>query len=190
MNFRTKNIVFVGIFAALTAVGAYIRIPIPFVPFTLQFLFCALAGILLGSKLGALSQILYVVVGLMGVPVFTEGGGLGYILKPTFGYLIGFIVGAYVIGKLVENIYAKKQHLSLGKTSMIILSGLFFVYLFGVIYLYLIYNLYLGIGKSFYWALFYGCIVCSAGDIVLSIITAFLSVRIVNIMNKSGMTLV
>ncbi|WP_084758018.1 biotin transporter BioY [Defluviitalea phaphyphila] len=66
---NTKNLILVGIFAALTAVGAFIKIPIPYVPFTLQYLFCALAGIILGSKLGALSQIIYVAVGLAGVPV-------------------------------------------------------------------------------------------------------------------------
>ena len=101
---KTKNLILVSLFAALTAVGAFIRIPIPFVPFTLQYLFCAFAGILLGPKLGALSQIIYVGMGLIGIPVFTEGGGIAYVFKPTFGYLIGFIVAAYVIGKIAEKI--------------------------------------------------------------------------------------
>src|SRR3712207_6937283 len=61
-------------------------------------LFRSFSGMLLGAKLGALSQILYVAMGLLGIPIFTEGGGLMYVVKPTFGYLVGFIVGAYVIG--------------------------------------------------------------------------------------------
>lgn len=87
---RTRTITLCGLFAALTAIGAFIKIPLPppLVPFTLQFLFCALAGVLLGSKVGALSQLIYVLVGLVGIPVFTEGSGLHYVVKPTFGYLI------------------------------------------------------------------------------------------------------
>lgn len=170
---KTKNLILVSLFAALTAVGAFIRIPIPYVPFTLQYLFCAFAGILLGPKLGALSQIIYVGMGLIGIPVFTEGGGIAYVFKPTFGYLIGFIVAAYVIGKIAERI----QEITIPKAFMATLSGLFFVYLFGVVHLYLITNLYLGQSKSFYWALFYGFIVCVGGDLILSIIIAIVAAK-------------
>lgn len=150
---NTRNLILVAVFAALTAIGAFIRIPIPYVPFTLQYLFCALAGVILGSKLGALSQIVYVVIGLVGVPVFTEGGGFNYIFKPTFGYLIGFIIAAYVIGKIRENI----KELTFIKAIFMLLSGLFFIYLFGVVYLYISYNLYLGKNISFYFAFLWFC---------------------------------
>ena len=140
MNLNTKDMILVSLFAALTAVGGFIRIPIPYVPFTLQFLFCAFAGILLGSKLGALSQIIYVAVGLIGIPIFTQGGGPSYIFQPTFGYLIGFIVGAFVIGKITES----HSEIKFSKALFSVLAGLFFVYLFGVTHLYLIFNLYLG----------------------------------------------
>ena len=59
---------------------------------------------MLGSRLGALSQLVYVVLGLIGIPVFTAGGGISYIFKPTFGYLLGYIIGAYVIGKIAESV--------------------------------------------------------------------------------------
>ena len=72
---RTKEIVLFGLFTALTAIGAFIRIPVPVCPFTLQLLFTTLAGLILGSRRGALSVGLYVLLGLSGVPVFTEGGG-------------------------------------------------------------------------------------------------------------------
>lgn len=65
-----------AIFAAMTAIGGFIKIPIPYVPFTLQIVAVFLAGCLLGSRLGALSQLLYVSIGLIGVPVFAEGEGL------------------------------------------------------------------------------------------------------------------
>ncbi|MBU3217019.1 biotin transporter BioY [Clostridium estertheticum] len=179
---NTRNIILVAMFAALTAIGAFIKVPIPYVPFTLQYLFCALAGLILGSKLGALSQIVYVAVGLSGVPVFTEGGGIGYIFKPTFGYLIGFIVAAYVIGKIRE----KVLELNFVKTIFTLLSGLFFVYLFGVIYLYISYNLYLGKNISFYFAFFYGFVICIAGDLVLTVFAAYISIKLLPVLRKSG----
>ncbi|MBU3154157.1 biotin transporter BioY [Clostridium estertheticum] len=179
---NTRNLILVAMFAALTAIGAFIKVPIPYVPFTLQYLFCALAGLILGSKLGALSQIVYVAVGLSGVPVFTEGGGIGYIFKPTFGYLIGFIVAAYVIGKIRE----KVLELTFVKTIFTLLSGLFFVYLFGVIYLYISYNLYLGKDISFYFAFFYGFVICIAGDLVLTVFAAYISIKLLPVLRKSG----
>ena len=93
---KTVMICMCAIFAALIAIGAFIRIPIPYINVTLQVFFVALAGMLLGGKFGALSVVVYIMLGLIGIPIFTEGGGFFYILKPTFGYMIGFIIGAYV----------------------------------------------------------------------------------------------
>ncbi len=179
---NTRNLILVSMFAALTAIGAFIKVPIPYVPFTLQYLFCALAGLILGSRLGALSQIVYVAIGLCGVPVFTEGGGISYIFKPTFGYLIGFIVASYVIGKIRE----KVVELTFFKTILTLLLGLFFIYLFGVIYLYISFNLYLGKNISFYFAFFYGFVLCIAGDLVLTVFVAYISIKLLPVLRKSG----
>ncbi len=89
---KTTDMVLCAMFAALIAVGAFIRIPIPYVPFTLQLFFTTLAGLLLGPKLGAASSLVYMITGLIGIPIFTEGGGPGYIFKPSFGYIIGFVL--------------------------------------------------------------------------------------------------
>lgn len=97
---NTKNLVRMALLAALIAVGAFIRIPVPVCPFTLQFLFTMLAGLLLGSKYGALSVLVYLCVGLLGLPVFADGGGIGYVFQPTFGYLIGFCIASYVTGAI------------------------------------------------------------------------------------------
>lgn len=179
---NTRNLILVAMFAALTAIGAFIKVPIPFVPFTLQYLFCALAGMILGSRLGALSQIVYVTIGLIGVPVFTEGGGINYIFKPTFGYLIGFIVAAYVIGKIRESV----KELNFLNAIFILLLGLFFIYLFGVVYLYISYNLYLGKKISLYFAFFYGFVVCIAGDLIITIFSAYISIKVLPILKKAG----
>lgn len=74
---ETRWIVLCGMFAALTAAGAFIQIPVPFMDyFTLQFLFVLLAGMLLGPRYGSISMGIYVLVGLAGVPVFAAGGGI------------------------------------------------------------------------------------------------------------------
>jgi len=183
MNTRTKNLTLAAMFAALTALGAFIKIPIPYVPFTLQFFFCAFAGILLGSRLGMLSQIVYVAAGLSGIPIFANGGGPSYIFQPTFGYLIGFIFGAYVIGKITERF----KELNLKRALAAILSGLFTIYLFGVPYLYLIYRFYLNDPKSVWWAVYWGFLTCIGGDLVLSCIVAVTACRVVPILRKAGL---
>ena len=103
MKINTRDLILVSLFTALMVVGAFIKIPFPLLPITLQPFFCAFAGLILGSRLGALSQIIYVVMGLVGLPVFTQGGGLIYVFVPSFGFLLGFILGAYVIGRISEN---------------------------------------------------------------------------------------
>ncbi|XRD23823.1 biotin transporter BioY [Lysinibacillus fusiformis] len=105
----TLALVMIAMFAALTAIGAFIKIPLPIVPFTLQIVFVFLAGCLLGSRNGLYSQLVYIGVGLVGLPVFTQGGGITYVVQPTFGYLIGFALAAYVIGMIVERIESTKE---------------------------------------------------------------------------------
>ncbi|SKB05857.1 biotin transport system substrate-specific component [Sporosarcina newyorkensis] len=107
-KFSTLSIVYSGMFAALMMIGANITSFIPFlvvggVPITLQTFFAVLSGLLLGSRLGALSMTVYMMVGLAGAPVFAKfQGGFGQILSPTFGFIVTFILIAYVAGKIVE----------------------------------------------------------------------------------------
>ncbi|MDR2090881.1 MAG: biotin transporter BioY [Clostridiales bacterium] len=110
-----RKIAFCGLFAALIAVGAKITIPGPIVPFTVQFLFVNLAGVLLGKRGGMLSVGIYVALGLLGLPVFANGGGgIGYVLNPRFGYLIGFFAGSYAAGAVSE--YLKNRFADKTKT--------------------------------------------------------------------------
>ena len=90
----------VAVFAALLAASAFFKIPIPPVPITLQAQVVLLGGMLLGPVNGALAVGLYLLLGLIGLPIFAGGGGLGYVLQPTFGYLLGFVGGAVVCGLL------------------------------------------------------------------------------------------
>ncbi|WP_010477235.1 biotin transporter BioY [Thermococcus zilligii] len=91
----------ISLFAALTAVGAMISIPIGPVPITLQVLFVLLSGLLLGPRLGFLSQVLYLTIGAMGFPVFSRfSGGVAVLYGPTTGYLWAFPLAALVAGLL------------------------------------------------------------------------------------------
>ena len=87
-NIKTRDLIYCALFAALTAIGAFLHFQLFQATITLQFFFTAMAGLLLGAKLGALSQLLYVALGLVGVPIFAAGGGFGYIFNPTFGFLL------------------------------------------------------------------------------------------------------
>lgn len=91
-------------FAALTALGAFVRIPLPFtpVPVTLQSFFVVLAGVYLGGRDGAASQALYVATGLAGLPIFAGGAGLAHLMGPTGGYLVAFPIAAWLVGATLK----------------------------------------------------------------------------------------
>lgn len=95
-----RRVIGVVAFAVATAFGAKVAFPIPGtpIPFTLQPMFVLLAGALLGSRLGALSQTLYLVAGAVGLPIFVAGGGMAYLLGPTGGYLLAYPLAAWLAG--------------------------------------------------------------------------------------------
>ncbi len=102
---KLKGMVFAALFAALTGAVAWFKIPLPFtpVPITLQTLMVLLSGAMLGAYYGALSMIVYLTVGAIGLPVFAGGSsGVGALLGPTGGYLFSYPVASFVIGKILE----------------------------------------------------------------------------------------
>jgi len=100
---KLRWIVLSSLMAALTAVGAYIHIPIGPVPIVLSTLFVLLAGLLLGSRWGLASIALYLLVGAIGMPVFAGGkGGFAHFFGPTGGYLFGFALSAWITGFISE----------------------------------------------------------------------------------------
>lgn len=171
----TKQLILCGIFTALIAVGAFIKIPIPVLPFTLQFLFTMMAGLLLGGEMGAYSVLMYILLGLIGLPVFTEGGGLGYIFKPTFGYIIGFCIASYVTGKIAN----EKSDPTYTRILTANFIGLAIVYSLGIIYYYIICNFVINTPIGV-WPLFLYCFILAVpGDILLCILSALLYKRLI-----------
>lgn len=173
-NSRTLSLTLVGIFSALTAIGAFIKIPLPIVPFTLQIIIVFLAGSLLGSKRALQSQLVYLFVGLAGLPVFTQGGGITYILQPTFGYLIGFAAGAYTIGFIIERIEQPTRRQIIFAN----LIGTVVIYTFGVSYLYASLNIWLDIPTNLSHVLATGLVSTIFIDFTLAIFTSLLAARL------------
>jgi biotin transport system substrate-specific component len=176
--------ILIAMFAILTAVGAFISIPIPPVPVTLQFLMCLLSGAILGAKRGAMSQILYVFMGLVGLPIFAGGkGGIGHLMSPTFGYLIGFIVCAFIVGKAVES----SKEFSVWRVFAGGIIGLLITYVIGVSYLYLILNYVVKSPMDIMGAIKIGFLPFALKDSVMAGIGAGISRIIVPRLKESGL---
>ena len=163
-----RKLVYTALFAVLTAVGAFLRIPLCVSSITLQFLFTAMAGVLLGPACGALSQGVYVALGLIGLPIFTAGGGFGYVLQPTFGFLLGLIPAAAIIGAI------SRRSSSPLRLALACLAGLAALYAVGVPYMALILNGYMGKGMSVSGLLWAGMIPFLPGDAIKIAVTALL----------------
>ncbi len=148
MGLKTKDMILIGIFTALMVVGAFISVPTPFgIKVTFQLFFAIMAGLILGAKRGGLSQLIYILLGLTGVPVFSEGGGIFYFAKATFGFLLGFILVSLIIGYYADR---SKGYLSMPLYGKICI-GVFAVlvdYVLGVAYFWLIARTVMGTPMS------------------------------------------
>lgn len=175
MNIKTSDMTKIAMFSVLTALGAYIQIPIPYVPITLQVLFCMLSGIILGSRKAAFSQIIYVLMGLVGLPVFAGGtGGIQTIFKPSFGYILGFIICAYIVGKLIE----LSKELNFIKTLTVSVVGVAMIYFIGAIYLYLILNFYIHKPTTIYWVIRNGILIFLPADLLKCFIATIVGIKL------------
>ncbi len=129
----TREIVLAGLFAALTAAGAHLKIPLEPVPFTLQPLVVLLGGAVLRPRAAALAQGAYLASGLLGLPVFARGGGPAYVLQPTFGFLVGFAVAAWTVSMIVH----AGRGRGAAKIGVAVAAGLAVLYACGVLGLWL-----------------------------------------------------
>ncbi len=141
-KFKTIDLILIAMFAALMAVCAWITIPAT-VPFTLQTMGVFLAIGLLGGKRGSLSVLIYVLLGAVGLPVFSGfKGGLGALLGTTGGYIIGFIASAlimWLIEKLTEKLSAKDKKIAAIISIFSMLIGLIVCYAFGTAWFMVVY---------------------------------------------------
>ena len=178
----TRAMMLAALFASLTAVGAFIRIPVPPVPFTMQTLFVFLSAGILGPYWGSLSQCLYLAVGLAGLPVFAGGGGIAYIFSPTFGYLLGYPVSALFMGLLIRRFVnypqSKQQQdkkFEFIRFILIYAAGSIVIFAFGLTFLFFYAENLAGNFNSIIWA---GFLIFIPPDIVKIVAAAWLTVRI------------
>lgn len=158
-----------ALFAALTAIGALVTIPLYPVPITMQTFFTYLSGAILGGYLGALSQLVCLLFGCVGLPVFAGGrAGIQVLVGPTGGYLVGFVLGAFVTGKLVEA--RGNPGFAWIFTSMCI--GTLIIYLFGV------FQLAMWTKTSLLQAITFGVLPFIIGDSLKMFIASFITVKI------------
>lgn len=175
-----KDLTICGLFASLTAVGAFIKIVIPVgadtMNFTLQWFFVLLAGLLLGSKRGFLSVMTYLLIGLVGIPVFARGGGPAYLFRPTFGFLLGFALAAYGIGKVCEWMHSYKLGIAMAAVTV----GYVIYYGMGILYFYFITHFVVVTPNTVGWGVIFGmyCLPTMIPDYVLCVLAVVIAARI------------
>ena len=139
---RAIDLAYCGMFVALMVIGAKINIVLPIgtgVTVSLQILFAVMAGLLLGARDGFISVFIYLLIGLLGLPVYAHGGGLWYALKPTYGFIIGFVSAAFLAG-LLRGLLKKRTLAAFLIAGEI---GMLSYYLWGLLYFYLISDFFL-----------------------------------------------
>lgn len=153
---RTLRLVRIAIFVALIIVGAFVKFPIGIVPVSMQFAFCMFASLMLGGLDSFICVAIYIVMGLIGIPVFSAGGGFAYVLQPTFGYILGFLIAAPVGGFIARG-FKNDTKLNIFRLLAGAFCSLAIVYTVGVMYMYLMLNFYVGTAMSMSKAWMAGC---------------------------------
>lgn len=181
---RTLDLTLCGLFAALIAVGAFIKIEIPVEPyamhFTLQWFFVLMAGLLLGKKRGAMSVCIYLIIGLVGVPVFASGGGPAYLIRPTFGFLLGFALAAFIMGLMMD----KKGKSSFFRMLLTSIIGLLAYYGVGILYFYFISNYVINMPVAWKIVLINCCLLTIFEDFLLCILAVAVCSRLRYVFQK------
>lgn len=137
-----------ALFCTLICISSFIRIPIPnMMPMTLQTFFVLLTGLVLPIKASTLATVTYMALGLVGLPIFSGGGGLGYVLMPNFGFIIGFVLASVIMSVVTEKL--KKR--SFWQYFAISLLGISIIYIIGILYFAFITNVYYKSDYSAIW---------------------------------------
>lgn len=179
---RTLQLVHIAMFAALMAIGANIAayLAIGGVPITLQTFFAILAGLLLGSRMGSLSMIVYAFIGLAGVPVFAQfSGGMDTLLSPTFGFIISYVFVAYFAGLITEKWPSRKGFVVAALAATAINYG------FGTNWMYAAYKLWFDAPEGFSYQMAWAWMaVPLPKDVILAILAGLFGFRLKPIIQK------
>jgi len=157
---NTKHLIFSALFCALLAVSSFFSFPLPPFPgdVSLQTMIIYIMIIILPSSYSFISASLYVVLGLTGLPIFSQGGGLAYVLHPTFGYALGFAAAAFIGAYLFNSTKLQKKQF-LCRYILSVSIALLVIFSIGVVYMHLILNLYLNKQQAVPYSLLYGFVI-------------------------------
>jgi len=180
MKLSLKDMILAGLFAALMVVGAFLRIPLPFIEVTFQLFFAVFAGLLLKPIPALASQVVYILLGLIGIPVFSRGGGFEYVTYPTFGFIIGFAITAFVISILVSRIK------NLGFLNLVAITtiGVMISYVTGILYFYMIVSLVGGADMTLFHV-FSLMSIYLVKDFLLGLLAAYVALRVIPRVRKT-----
>ena len=177
-NIKLKDLVMMALMLAFMVVASKISIPIGVIPLTLQTFAVFIISLVLGKK-SCIIFILYLLIGLTGLPVFSTCGGIEYIYMPSFGFIIGFIPASFIIG-----ISSNKEKFYIKYILSII--GLLIINVFGVAYMYFIFKYHMGAEKDIIYILNVGVVPFIAKDIFTAILSCIIYSRIRVLINKES----
>lgn len=183
MKVSNRGLVQITLFVALMVIGGMLTLSFGSpVPYSLQTFFCLLAGLVLGKKYGAFSQVIYLLLGLVGLPVFAGfQGGLASLVKPTFGFLLGFVLAAFITGLLYEKLPMKNKSMR-GVISAV--AGTCSIYLIGVPYAYFLFNMVLEKSIDFTGILGITVLPFLIPDILKAVLAGLIGILIRSILSK------
>ncbi len=181
---RTLQMVQIAMFSVLMMIGANISafLIIGGVPITLQTFFALLAGIILGSRTGAIAMLFYAFIGLVGLPVFSQfSGGLDSLAMPTFGFILSYIIVAYVVGEIVRKFPTVKGFV------IAALVGTAINYIIGTNWMYAAYKLWFAAPTGFTYKMAWAWMVVPLPkDIILAVFAGVFGYRLKPIVQKYG----
>lgn len=172
---KIKDLTLISMMLALLIICSKISFNIGPIPITLQTFAVFMISLILGVKKSIIVFLTYIIMGLIGIPVFSQGGGFDYIFKPSFGFIIGFLAASAIIGIRKDLFYVKYI------TSTI---GLIIINLCGVIYMYIIINYYLDLDKSLSYVLSVGVLPFIFKDFISAILACIIYSRIHQAIHK------
>lgn len=170
-----------ALFVAFMVAAAQITIPIPYIPLTFQTVTAVLAGLLLGARWGGASVAVYVLMGLVGLPVYAGwSGGISYVVQLTFGYLLGFVLAAFVSGLLIGN-----SRCTIRRCVVASLCGVIANYCVGILYFCILWTQYYHYSGLFNALLVYNLIYLPK-DFILCVMASALAARIYSVVRKKS----
>ena len=184
---RTARLAVIAMFVALITVGAFIKFPIGIVPVSMQMAVCIFCALTLGPWESLAAVAIYIAMGLIGIPVFTAGGGFSYVLQPTFGYLAGYLIALPVCGVIARGVRSDAP-IRFWRLLLGALAATAITYTCGVMYMYCLLNFYVGSGIEIGKAWLTGCAVFLPTDLTWCVVGSLVARRVVPIIDREKLT--